>query len=234
MDELTLTHLESLDSDMITIGNVDIDAALKSTIARGQTKIRRRRLLTITSVASSVVVVVLVGAFAFAIARDDSHSVRTANKKAKAISRVEQSTTLAPTTTITSSSVPHNKLTPPATATTQLSTVVYRNAGDQSLCEAVTNSDIGSASTMSLWNPAVGETQHFEGGTTGSSSFDLVARESSTAPQGKYIDVVQSVSANVYIYVSNFELTYCDGGLTLHVAQNNPGYTVSTERWTTP
>ncbi len=103
MNELGLTDFESLQSDELVIDGLDVEGALATTKARGETLLRRRKIIRLTSILSAVAIAVLSIGTVVALANSDASeggSVRTATR-----SETTVPTTVAPTTSVVENTI---------------------------------------------------------------------------------------------------------------------------------
>ncbi len=237
MNKLGLTHIESLDSDTVTIPGLDVDAALSNTIALGKKKIRRHAYARITGGAATVLVIAL---SVFGIVRFFDDSSGSASRVATTDQAITVpkivATTVAPTTqpeVVTTA--------PPATAAPQsrwTQGIDSRSYGDRSVCtppasvsepDPATGVAIGTSVTDEKWIPQPGETKTFSLNghnvvikyivESGSSS---VKFQSGLGRDGTFGE--ESAAGGI---------TYCESGYNIHAGPiiSEPGYIIRTESW---
>lgn len=230
MNQLGLTDVASLEPDELVIEGLDVDAALAATKARGEKLIRRRKLIRISSIVSSVLVLVLsIGVFALIANNTDSPTrVRTANRVETPEPTV--TSTVAPTTAVPTTVARAQKIVP--------TDVSIRHFGDESLCtpppsvfEPDPNTGIALGTTHSLetFNAQAGSTYNVM--TTSGSTIELIARTSNSAPGGIYIDLNSGYSHNGYARISTMGFTYCEAGMKLVINNVANGYALDITRW---
>lgn len=241
MNDLGLTHIESLDSEQITIPGLDIDADLASTIELGKKKLRKRRIITASS---SVAGVLIIGLSFFSLFLDfknsgnpDSTRVATSKTsnietKVKGKTTVKEKTPAVTTATQVVSTTAKTKTV--AIAPTLVPILQY---GDSNLCIPKTANengiDIGTSISSSVWKPAINETTSVTATRSGN-TIGLKNVASNQATNGAYVDMVSGFSKPTsYANITTLSFTYCEVGYKLTIASKGPegGYYVNEESW---
>lgn len=241
MNDLGLTHLESLDSETIDIPGLDIDDALTRTVARGRAKLRRRRIGQITS---AVALVAILGISLVALTSNDTTS--TASKKVTTVARVKTTTparALDPHSTSTTG-IFHPTQVSPNAATKVIGTPIQetiRDYGDASLCTPpvvdLSNTagiSVGSSTSVDSWNPGDNETKNVPLAYGDSSSLNIVNHWKSSASNGQYADLAPGFdAAHSYAHITTSSFRYCQSGFKLDInsLDNGAGYALSFEYW---
>ncbi|HMS25192.1 MAG TPA: hypothetical protein PKB15_05855 [Acidimicrobiia bacterium] len=236
MNKLGLTHIESLDSDTVTIPGLDVDAALANTIALGKKKIRRHAYVRIMGGAAMLLVITL---SAFGIVRffdDTSGNVSrvATTDKTKTVSKVA-ATTIAPVTQ------PDVVTTTPPALTTQsrwTQGIDSRFYGDRSVCtpppginepDPATGVAIGTSVSEEKWTPQPGETKTVSVNGRNVVLKNVVENGSSSV---KFQSGLGRANTFGEEYVSG-GVTYCESGFNLQAGPiiSEPGYIIRTEGW---
>jgi hypothetical protein len=232
MNELGLTDFESLQSDELVIDGLDVEGALASTKARGETLLRRRKIIRLTSILSAVAIAVLSIGTVIAVANSDTSeagSIRTATR-----SETTVPTTVVPSTTVVASTAPPTVLRPQIAP----AYVSIRQFGNEAVCSPPAsvfepNADgivIGTSNVAESWNPQVGGTYSVSKPAGG--EVTIIAKASNSAPAGQYADLASGFSTSAgYANISTLDFTYCESGLALAIERSGAGYILNITTW---
>lgn len=237
MNELGLTHIESLDSEQVSIPGIDIDAALESTIARGKKKIRNRRIIGFSSGLAGLLVVCLAIfslVYDFSQTRDDQNvSIATANNVKSATKVKGETITKDETPAVTTATVAASVKTAPKPQAIVPSLVPILQYGNSSLCTPSPDPALNTATSISKWNPQIGESTTIYAGNVG---HPIVLKNvaSNQATNGAYVNMVSGYSqTNSFANITTLGFTYCETGYKLSITSQGSGggYVLSTEGW---
>lgn len=241
MKDLGLTHVESLDSEQITIPGLDIDSALATTIELGKKKLRNRRIITASSTLAGVLVVGLSFFSLFLDFRNpsnpDNNQVAT-SKTSKIKTKVKGTTTVKNTTpAVTTATQISSKTAIPKPVAVVPNLVPIMQYGNSNLCIPKTVNengiDIGTSISSSQWNPPINGTTTVRATRSGN-TIGLQNIASNQATNGAYVNMISGFSKPTsYANITTLGFTYCEVGykLTITSRGSQGGYFVNEESW---
>ena len=235
MNDLGLTHVESLDSDRVTIPGLDIEGDLASTIELGKKKAHRRKLNVIASgfAGLAVLCLALLGVTQLFNETEINTVATTQNKKVetKVKGETQVRTSEAPVTT-PATTIVANVIEPKLVPILQY--------GDASLCKVSSSTassngevQIGSSQSVESWNPAIGGSKTIFAGNP-EHEIVLVNTANNNATNGAFVNMTSGFDKNnSFADISTLGFTYCESGykLTISSAGSGKGYFLNTETW---
>lgn len=237
MNDIGLTHIESLDSETVNVPGLDVDEALEKTITLGKTKLRNRRIFKAISGFSVVGVLVFIFLGASLLFGSTDQSVRndvikTAQTQFSKIDTKETPEVIEEQPVIQQSTTPTN---PAPVIEPKL--VSIRSFGNSSLCNITAPSDpgpggvvIGPSTNVQIWEPSTGETR-VENVAVSSRQLTIKNVAHNNGVRGAFVDLISGFdSAASYANITTLGFTYCESGYKLEITPRNnaSGYTITT------
>lgn len=236
MNELGLTHIESLDSEIVHVPGLDVDGDFEKTVTLGKSKLRNRRLIKGASAISalSFFAIALFGISQAISAEDGSVRngvIQTAQKQFDNVQTNDVIETPAEIVPAPATNVP------PATNPAPVidpKLISIKSFGNAALCNIAPNPNPGPGevvigpSSVQTWNPSIGQSRVE---VVPSSGRQLVLRNiaSNNATNAAYVDLVSGFdSVNSFADITTLGFKYCESGYALEITpRNGSGYAIS-------
>lgn len=238
MNELGLTHIDSLDSEVVNIPGLDVDSALEKTIKSGKKKLRNKRIIKGASIVAvfSLLGFTFLGVSSFLNSEDGnirSNAIQSAQKQFQKVKTTDIEV-------IPAEEIPTQEVPTPTVATAPVVTpklVGIKSFGNAGLCNIIASTDpgpggvvIGPSTSLQTWNPSVGQTRVE---VVPNSGRQLVLKNvaNNNATYGTFVDLISGFdSSSSFANITTFGFKYCESGYVLEITPRNNagGYAIST------